>query len=91
LSREVVSSDRLIVRLAEPRAGTTCLLAIADPDQIEGIAGADPTSLERFDEWRGGSGLALAIARRVIGMHGGALFSPPGGGKAGALVMLPRA
>jgi signal transduction histidine kinase len=47
--------------------------------------------MERFNEWRGGSGLSLAIARRVIAQHGGSLFSPPGDeSKAAALVLLPR-
>ena len=88
LRRELVSSDRLIVR--HVGNGSMSVLAIGDPDQIETVATADPSRLERFDEWRGGSGLSLAIARRVITQHGGSLFSPPGDGKAGALVMLPR-
>jgi signal transduction histidine kinase len=90
LRREVVSSDQLIVRHAEIGAGSTSIISIGSAEQIDAVAAADPGSLERFDEWRGGSGLSLAIARRVIAQHGGALFSPPGGGKAGALVVLER-
>lgn len=88
LRREIVNSDRLIVR--HVGSGKMAILAIGDPGQIDRVAAADPSTLERFDEWRGGSGLSLAIARRVITQHGGALFSPPGDGKAGALVLLPR-
>ena len=88
LRREIVNSDRLIVR--HVGTGKMALLAMSEPGQIDDVATADPSTLARFDEWRGGSGLSLAIARRVITQHGGAIFSPPGDGKAGALVLLPR-
>jgi signal transduction histidine kinase len=92
LRREVVTSDRLIVRQALFNDGgqPTTLLAIAEPNAIDAVASADPKSLEQFNEWRGGSGLSLAIARRVIERHGGTLYAPPGGANAGALVILPR-
>ncbi|CAN5769352.1 hypothetical protein BH24ACI5_BH24ACI5_09100 [soil metagenome] len=92
LRREVVTSDRLIVRrlTSETDGRPTSLLAIGEPAAIDGVVSADPSTLEQFNEWRGGSGLSLAIARRVIEQHGGTLYAPPGGGGAGALVVLPR-
>jgi signal transduction histidine kinase len=43
-----------------------------------------------FDEFRGGLGLALPIARRVIELHGGRMWSPAGdGSRAAALISLP--
>jgi signal transduction histidine kinase len=89
LRRELVTSDRLIVRLSSS-GEEDAALAIGDPEHISEIAAAGPPSLDTFDEWRGGCGLSLAIARRVIGQHGGSLFAPAGGAKAGALVVLPR-
>lgn len=91
LRREVIASDRLLVRTATIEAHGTpiILVAIGESGEIDAIAEADPAARSRFDEWRGGSGLSLAIARRIIGQHGGGVFSPPGDGKAGALVTFP--
>jgi signal transduction histidine kinase len=90
LRRELITSDRLIVRISAGN-GAGSVVAIGDPERVDGVAEADPASLTPFNEWRGGSGLSLAIARRIIGQHGGALYNPPGDDKAGALVVLPAA
>lgn len=87
LRRELVTSDRLIARVGARDGAAT--IAIGGPEQVDEIADADPSALDRFDEWRGGSGLSLAVARRVINQHGGALYGAPNEGKAGALVLLP--
>jgi signal transduction histidine kinase len=91
LRRELVTSDRLLLRLANRDINglPSVIVALGDPEQIDRIASADPATLQRFDEWRGGSGLSLANARRVLGQHGGSLLSPPDDGKAGAVVTLP--
>ena len=90
LRREVVASDRLVARLRPGSSGSLCVIAIGDSSAVDTIAQSDLSSLEPFDEWRGGSGLSLAIARRVFGQHGGSLFGPPDGEKAGAILLLPR-
>lgn len=92
LRREVVNSDRLVVRCSAGAGNgrVHTVVAIGEPETIDAVAAADPSALERFDEWRGGSGLSLAIARRIIERHGGALYAPPGDGKAGGLLVLPR-
>ena len=48
---------------------------------------AAPEDSPTFDEWRGGCGLSLAVARRVIDAHGGALWSPSDGTKAAAALV----
>ena len=93
LRREVVSSDRLFVR---ERIGTykgkpASWIAIAEAQHIETLAATGPDSLATFDEWRGGCGLGLPFARRVIEGHDGAIWSPGQGTKAGAVLVLPHA
>lgn len=91
LRRELVTSDRLLVHVSHGQmAGTpVAIIALGDEEQLSTILASEPASLPAFDEWRGGSGLSLAVARRVIGQHGGSLLGPPGGSKAGAVAVLP--
>ena len=91
LRRELVTTDRLRLRVSTGRVNDApaVLITIGDDEQLPALVAADPSTLPRFDEWRGGSGLSLAVARRVIGQHGGLLLGPPGEGKAAAVVTLP--
>lgn len=92
LGRELITSTELLVRA---RAGDyqgrpAIWIAIADADHIDGLGSAGPESLATFDEWRGGCGLSLALARRVISAHGGAIWSPGDGTTPGAVVVIPH-
>jgi signal transduction histidine kinase len=93
LRRELVTSTELCVRLRQDGAAGRRMwrVAIADHEQIETVNGLDEAGLGTFDEWRGGCGLTLAIARRVIDAHGGRIWSPEENGKAGAVLVLPAA
>jgi signal transduction histidine kinase len=93
LRRELVTSDRLFVRHEVRDAGgrPTSWIALGDEEHVEKLETADPASLSPFDEWRGGCGLSLAIARRVFAAHDGRIWSPAGDFKAGAVVALPHA
>ena len=93
LRRELVTSTRLFVkeRAGDLEGRPASWIAIGDADQIAALEQSTPSTLTTFDEWRGGCGLSLAVARRIIDAHGGALWSPAEGTKAGAAVVLPHA
>jgi signal transduction histidine kinase len=79
LRRELVTSDELVVR-GEARyqdSVPTVRIVIAGPAQIERLWTLDASFLATFDEWRGGNGLGLPKARRVIEAHGGRAWGLP--------------
>jgi signal transduction histidine kinase len=93
LRRELVTSSRLVVR-EETRnidGRTHAWIAIADDERLDQVAASNPGALTTFDEWRGGSGLSLAVARRIINAHGGQIWSPGDDVRAAAVIALPRA
>jgi signal transduction histidine kinase len=90
LRREIVLSDRMVVRERQARMdGSAYEILIGDPPTIDALEQAGGASLPIFDEWRGGSGLSLPVARRILGGHGGRIWSAPEGHKSGARILFP--
>jgi len=71
--RELVTSDELVVQVdARDRdPGRSLRITIGEPNQIGELLQLEPHALVAFDEWRGGNGLRLPNARRIIEAHGG--------------------
>jgi signal transduction histidine kinase len=93
LRREIVTSDRLLVRqrAVAGAEGAAQEILIGDDPTMAALEASGGAALPVFDEWRGGSGLSLALARRILGAHGGAIRSAPEGHKSGARILLPAA
>lgn len=51
------------------------VVAIGEPEALPALLNGAQGTPPPFDEWRGGLGLALLVARRVIELHGGAIWS----------------
>jgi signal transduction histidine kinase len=78
-------------KLTRDGTTSTAVVAIASEDELAAALAAPPTP---FDERRGGLGLILPIARRVIEHHGGHLWSPPSekagfGSKSAVVLSIP--
>ena len=86
LRRELVSDGPLVVRQRQMSPGYQ--IEIGDADTLAALDAATPGQGQLFDEWRGGCGLVLPAARRIIEAHGGRLQGAPDGRKAGARILL---
>lgn len=56
---------------------------------VDAVSSAAPPAMTAFDEWHGGTGLALPLGRRAIETFGGAIWSCVVGDDRGVVVQLP--
>jgi signal transduction histidine kinase len=63
---------------AVPGTPAWAVVAIGDAAALPALTRTAASTPPPFDEWRGGMGLALPVARRVIEAHGGMLWSVDG-------------
>lgn len=91
LRREIVNNDKLVVKewFGQRQGNPVTWIAIADSENIDRVSSAQAEDLTTFDEWRGGCGLSLAVARRIINGHNGSIWSAANIAKS-AVIVLPH-
>jgi len=91
LRREIVNDDKLIVKewVGPYQENPAIWIAIADGASIDRVSAARNEEFTTFDEWRGGCGLSLAVARRIINGHDGSIWSAVNISKS-AVIALPQ-
>jgi two-component system, cell cycle sensor histidine kinase PleC len=80
----------IVAKVSHARSGPpAAIVAIGDEATVGTLEEAASMDAP-FDEWRGGLGLALPVARRVVEAHGGALWSAAGDRpRAGSALRIP--
>jgi signal transduction histidine kinase len=89
LRRELIGEHGLTIR--ERRSHAVYELLIGDLKTIAALETEPESDRQVFDEWRGGVGLSLPIARRILNAHNADIHAAPGGAKAGARILFRSA
>lgn len=87
LRRELITNGPLVVQMGT--TGVEAVIAIGDVEEVEALAAAPIAALSAFEEFRGGCGITLTIARRIIEQHRGRLHGAGPDKKASAVIRLP--
>ncbi|MBI4475996.1 MAG: HAMP domain-containing histidine kinase [Acidobacteria bacterium] len=58
--------------------GRVASVVIADASELQSLSEIRPPVWDVFEQWRGGLGMSLPIADRIVTAHGGRLWSPTG-------------
>jgi signal transduction histidine kinase len=87
LRREVVTSDCVTVKVRSSAAQV--IISICEEARLDRLQHAGPHDVATFDEWRGGNGFGLPIARRIIEAHGGRILGLRDDRKAAATISIP--
>jgi signal transduction histidine kinase len=90
--RELPTASTIVVgRTAHRRdgRGNSTMIAIGEEATVSDLLAASDDGSPRFDEWRGGMGLSLPVARRVVEASGGRLIVLADRPRGGVALLLP--
>jgi K+-sensing histidine kinase KdpD len=86
LRRELVATDQMVVKTR--RGPTGYEIFVGDQTSIQTLEAQPRSADATFDEWRGGVGLSLLNARRILNAHGGGISSSGEGRKTDARITI---
>ena len=89
LRRELIGDEPLMIRERLTPSGHEVLFG--DAATITALESETGDTRATFDEWRGGVGLSLMVARRVLSAHGAEIFGGPADYNAGARILFRSA
>lgn len=92
LRREIIDGSDLLVNpvIRQKNGSRVAWVAFGTAPVAATLRDASADTLGPFDEWRGGCGLTLPLARLIVEMHGGRLLALAGERqKAGGVLELP--
>jgi signal transduction histidine kinase len=69
--------------------GSRAVLVFGEPADAADLSVVLARSDAAFDRWRGGTGLSLPIAHRIVEAHRGELWALPGGSRGASALALP--
>ena len=85
LRRELIGDEPLVIR--ERPTGPGYEILFGDSATLSALEAESNDARGVFDEWRGGVGLSLMVARRVLAAHNAEIFAPPNDFKSGARIL----
>jgi len=91
VGRERGASAMTVTGAVSQASGSRAVLVFGEPADAADLNAVVGAGASTFDRWRGGTGLSLPIAFRIIETHRGALWALPTGSRGACALSLPIA
>jgi signal transduction histidine kinase len=89
VGRERGASAMTVTGAVSRASGGRAVVVFGEPADAADLNAVVSANASAFDRWRGGTGLSLPIAWRIIEAHHGAIWALPGGSRGACALSLP--